>query len=102
MLGDCDGWRRTRSRGSRRTPRDFGNGVTTRQAEPTLAADRLDAAFALDGRTYARAWEALSRKSVQVTAWSKRVLSCDVIDNDTVRRLSDHGPVVLELGVGRG
>ena len=33
-------------------------------------------------------------------AWSERVLSCNVIDNEVVRRLSDHGPVVLELDVG--
>ena len=35
-------------------------------------------------------------------AWSERVLSCNVIDNEVVRRLSDHGPIVLELDVGRG
>lgn len=29
--------------------------------------------------------------------WSKRVLSCSVIDNEFVRRVSDHGPLLLEL-----
>lgn len=30
---------------------------------------------------------------------ASRARSCDVVDNPTVRRLSDHGPVVLELDV---
>lgn len=32
--------------------------------------------------------------------WASRVLSCEVKDNEIVRRVSDHGPVVLELDVG--
>ena len=32
-------------------------------------------------------------------AWSTRIRSCNVVDNEVVRRVSDHGPVVLELDV---
>lgn len=32
--------------------------------------------------------------------WASRVQSCSVVDNEIVRRVSDHGPVVLELDVG--
>lgn len=31
--------------------------------------------------------------------WAKRARSCNVIDNTFVRRVSDHGPVVLELDI---
>jgi endonuclease/exonuclease/phosphatase family metal-dependent hydrolase len=31
--------------------------------------------------------------------WAARVRSCKVIDNEVVRRLSDHGPVEMELDV---
>jgi endonuclease/exonuclease/phosphatase family metal-dependent hydrolase len=32
--------------------------------------------------------------------WATRAKSCSVIDNETVRELSDHGPVVLDLDLG--
>jgi endonuclease/exonuclease/phosphatase family metal-dependent hydrolase len=32
-------------------------------------------------------------------AWASRVRSCNVIDNEVVRRVSDHGPVEMELDV---
>lgn len=35
-------------------------------------------------------------------SWASRVRLCSVVDNDTVRRVSDHGPVVLELEVVAG
>ena len=32
-------------------------------------------------------------------AWSTCIRSCNIIDNEIVRRVSDHGPVVLELDI---
>lgn len=32
-------------------------------------------------------------------AWSQHIRSCNIIDNEVVRRVSDHGPVIMELDI---
>jgi len=35
-------------------------------------------------------------------AWSAHIHSCNVVDNEVFRRVSDHGPVMLELDISAG
>jgi endonuclease/exonuclease/phosphatase family metal-dependent hydrolase len=59
----------------------------------------------LHGREIQSFWGRQSKEAYQddhffvTTGWASRVRSCKVIDNEVVRRLSDHGPVEMELDV---
>jgi endonuclease/exonuclease/phosphatase family metal-dependent hydrolase len=61
--------------------------------------------WAIHGREIQTFWGHQAKEAYQddhffiAKPWASRVRSCDVIDNEVVRRLSDHGPVVLELDV---
>lgn len=64
-----------------------------------------DAHWGIHGREVQSFWGKRAKEPYQddhffiSNAWASRVRSCDVIDNEVVRRVSDHGPVVLELDV---
>ena len=64
-----------------------------------------DVHFGIHGREVQSFWGHQTREKYQddhfflTEAWVPRVRSCFVVDNEDVRRLSDHGPLVLELDV---
>ena len=64
-----------------------------------------EAHWGVHGREVQSFWGRQTKESYQddhfflSSEWQARVRSCDVVDNESVRRLSDHGPVVLELDV---
>ncbi len=61
--------------------------------------------WALHGREVQSFWGKQAKEKYQddhfflSQRWAPRVRTCEVVDNDLVRRVSDHGPVVLELDV---
>jgi endonuclease/exonuclease/phosphatase family metal-dependent hydrolase len=61
--------------------------------------------WALHGREVQSFWGRQTKEAYQddhffvTKSWATRVRSCDVIDNERVRRVSDHGPVMLDLDV---
>ena len=69
------------------------------------AAGLEDAHWAKHGREKQSFWGRQAKEPYQddhvfVSAgWADRVTSCDIVDNEVVRRLSDHGPVVFEVDV---
>jgi len=70
------------------------------------AAGLHEVHWAIHGREIQTFWGRQAKEAYQddhffiAKAWTSRVRSCTVIDNELVRRLSDHGPVVLELDIG--
>ncbi len=68
-------------------------------------AGLFDAHWGIHGRESQSVWtrrttEPYQNDHIFVTrAWARRVSSCRVIDDNIVRRLSDHGPVLLEIDV---
>lgn len=61
--------------------------------------------WGIHGREIQSFWGRQTKEAYQddhffvTNAWAPRIVSCTVIDNDVVRRVSDHGPVVMELDV---
>lgn len=64
-----------------------------------------DVHFALHGREVQTFWGHQAKEKYQddhfflSESWAARVRSCQVVDNETVRELSDHAAVVLELRI---
>jgi len=73
--------------------------------EAMEAAGFHEAHWKLHGKEAQSFWGRQAKEKYQddhffVTGgWAARVKSCTVVDNEVVRRVSDHGPVVLELDV---
>ena len=69
------------------------------------AAGLHEVHWRLHGREVQSFWGRQTKEAYQddhffiSKSWASRVRSCEVIDNDLVRRVSDHGPVVMELDV---
>ncbi len=67
-----------------------------------------DVHFGIHGRETQSFWGHQTKEQYQddhfflSKTWIPRATSCEVVDNEFVRRLSDHGPVVLELDVDAG
>jgi len=65
-----------------------------------------EAHWAIHGKEVQSFWGRQAKEKYQddhffvTNAWASRVRSCNVVDNEVVRRVSDHGPVVLDLDVG--
>jgi len=64
--------------------------------------------WALHGREIQTFWGRQTKEAYQddhffiTNGWASRIRSCNVIDNAVVRRLSDHGPVEMDLDVTAG
>lgn len=84
----------------------YGGKKYARFFEAVANAGFHDAHWGIHGREVQSFWGKKTTQPYQddhffvSKSWASRVRSCNVVDNEIVRRVSDHGPVVLELDVG--
>jgi endonuclease/exonuclease/phosphatase family metal-dependent hydrolase len=67
-----------------------------------------DCHFGLHAKEVQTFWGRQAKESYQLDhvfvaqSWASRVRACNVVDNATVRQVSDHAPVVLDLDLAAG
>jgi endonuclease/exonuclease/phosphatase family metal-dependent hydrolase len=84
----------------------YGGQWFTHFFEDLARRNFYDCHWARHGKEVQSFWGHQARQAYQCdhylvdAATNKDVIGCHVIDNTSVRQLSDHGPIQLDLGIG--